>query len=160
MLNMKMKAKTIVENKFWILEEEDGKRVGIISLKNNKVTAVIGNQNLMFTNLNELSAKYNVTFVKKFKETTKQLTNEVYDYPTSHIPYNALWHVERKLPIYTKTNKSNSYHCAGYYVIRFEHGWVKSFCPKLITLQRNEYHGPFKTKLEMTEQLRLHNDTV
>ena len=155
-----MKAKTIVENKFWILEEEDGKRVGTVSLKNNKVTAVIGNQNLMFTNLNELSTKYNVTFVKKFKETTKQLVNEVYDYPTAHIPYNALWHVERKLPIYTKTNKSNSYHCAGYYIIRFEHGWVKSFCPKLITLQRNEYQGPFKSKLEMTEQLRLHNDTV
>ena len=157
---LKMKAKTIVENKFWILEEEDGKRVGTVSLKNNKVTAVIGNQNLMFTNLNELSTKYNVTFVKKFKETTKQLVNEVYDYPTAHIPYNALWHVERKLPIYTKTNKSNSYHCAGYYIIRFEHGWVKSFCPKLITLQRNEYQGPFKSKLEMTEQLRLHNDTV
>lgn len=155
-----MKAKTIVENKFWILEEEDGKRVGTVSLKNNKVTAVIGNQNLMFTNLNELSTKYNITFVKKFKETTKQLVNEVYDYPTAHIPYNALWHVERKLPIYTKTNKSNSYHCAGYYIIRFEHGWVKSFCPKLITLQRNEYQGPFKSKLEMTEQLRLHNDTV
>ena len=155
-----MKAKTIVENKFWILEEEDGKRVGTVSLKNNKVIAIIGNQNLMFTNLNELSTKYNVTFVKKFKETTKQLVNEVYDYPTAHIPYNALWHVERKLPIYTKTNKSNSYHCAGYYIIRFEHGWVKSFCPKLITLQRNEYQGPFKSKLEMTEQLRLHNDTV
>lgn len=157
---LKMKAKTIVENKFWILEEEDGKRVGTVSLKNNKVIAIIGNQNLMFTNLNELSTKYNVTFVKKFKETTKQLVNEVYDYPTAHIPYNALWHVERKLPIYTKTNKSNSYHCAGYYIIRFEHGWVKSFCPKLITLQRNEYQGPFKSKLEMTEQLRLHNDTV
>ena len=155
-----MKAKTIVENKFWILEEEDGKRVGTVSLKNNKVIAIIGNQNLMFTNLNELSTKYNITFVKKFKETTKQLVNEVYDYPTAHIPYNALWHVERKLPIYTKTNKSNSYHCAGYYIIRFEHGWVKSFCPKLITLQRNEYQGPFKSKLEMTEQLRLHNDTV
>jgi len=160
MLNTKMKAKTIVENKFWILEEEDGKRVGTISLKDNKVTAVIGNQNLMFTNLNELSAKYNVTFIKKFKETTKQLSNEVYDYPTAHTPYTALWHVERKLPIYTKTNKSNSYHCAGYYIIKFEHGWVKSFCPKLITLQRNEYQGPFKSKLEMTEKLRLYNDSI
>lgn len=154
-----MKAKAIIENKFWILEEEDGKRVGTISLKNNKVTAVIGNQNLMFSNIEELCTKYNVTFAKKFKQ-AKETTTEVYDFPTAHMPYNALWHVERKLPIYTKTIKSNSYHCAGYYIVKFDHGWVKSFCPKLITLQRNDYHGPYKTKLEMMEQLRLHNDTV
>ena len=30
-----MKAKTIVENKFWILEEENGNKVGTISVKNN-----------------------------------------------------------------------------------------------------------------------------
>jgi hypothetical protein len=155
-----MKAKTIIENKFWILEEEDGKKVGTISLKNNKVTAIINDTSQSFNNLEELSARYNVSFNKKTKQIKSTPEMEVYDFPTSHIPYNALWHVERKLPIYTKTNKSNSYHCAGYYIIKFEHGWVKSFSPKLITLQRYEYKGPFKTKFEMMEKLRLHNDTV
>jgi hypothetical protein len=155
-----MKAKTIIENKFWILEEEDGLRVGTIALKGNAVVAVIGNDSLTFKNLEELSARYNVSFNKRTKPSKPTVDMEVYDFPTAHTPYNALWHVERKLPIYTKTNKSNSYHCAGYYIIKFEHGWVKSFSPKLITLQRYDYKGPYKNKFEMMEQLRLHNDSV
>jgi hypothetical protein len=153
-----MKAKTIVENKFWILEEDDGSRVGTISLKGNAVVAVIGKASETFKNLEELSTRYNVSFNKRAKPSAPDVGMEVYDYPTSHTPHNALWHVERKLPIYTKTSKSNSYHCAGYYIIKFEHAWVKSFSPKLITLQRYEYKGPFKSKLEMMEQLRLNNN--
>ena len=155
-----MKAKTIVENKFWILEEDNGARIGTVALRANGVTVNINNQSQSFKNLDELVNKYSISFSKKSKPAKNTIENEVYDYPTAHTPYNALWHVEKKLPIYTKTNKSNSYHCAGYYIIRFEHGWVKSFCPKLITLQRYEYNGPYKKKLEMTEQLRLHNDGV
>lgn len=154
-----MKAKNIVEDKFWILEEEDGARVGTVSVKPNGVVVLIKDQPQTFGNLDELAAKYNVSFVKK---STKKLniTTEVYDFPTAHTPHNALWHVEKKLPIYTKTAKSNSFHCAGYYIIKFDHGWVKSFSPKLITLQRYAYHGPFKTSLEMTERLRLHYESV
>jgi len=155
-----MKAKTIVENKFWILEEEDGNRIGTISLKGNAIIAVIGNRSETFKNLDELANRYNVSFNKRSKPSKSIVDMEVYDFPTAHTPYNALWHVERKLPIYTKTNKSNSYHCAGYYIIRFEHGWVKSFSPKLITLQRYEYKGPFKSKFEMMEQLRIYNEHV
>jgi hypothetical protein len=155
-----MKAKLIVENKFWILEEDNGQRVGTISVKNNSVIAIIGNHSHTFKNLDELSERYNVSFNKRAKPAKPNLDMEVYDFPTAHTPHNALWHVERTLPIYTKTNKSNSYHCAGYYIIKFEHGWVKSFSPKLITLQRYEYKGPFKSKLEMMEQLRLHHDPI
>ena len=155
-----MKAKTIVENKFWILEEDDGAKVGTVSVKNNVVTAIIKDKSHSFSNLEELSSQYNVSFAKRAKPTKTEITNEVYEFPTAHTPHNALWHVDRKLPIYTKTSKSNSYHCAGYYIIRFEHGWVKSFSPKLITLQRYTFKGPFKTKFEMMEQLRLHNDSV
>lgn len=154
-----MKAKTIVENKFWILEEEDGERVGTVSIKPNGVVAVIKNQSLVFNDLEELTSRFDISF-KKQKVSKTSSTNEVYEYPTAHTPHNALWYVERKLPIYTKTSKSNSYHCAGYYIIRFAHGWVKSFCPKLITLQRYDYHGPYKNKFEMIEQLRLHNAAI
>jgi hypothetical protein len=44
-------------------------------------------------------------------------------------------------------------YCAGYYVIQFRKGWVKSFCPKLITLERYPYKGPFKTEEEMKTTL-------
>ena len=64
-----------------------------------------------------------------------------------------MYDVKRKLPLFTKSNKSKSAYCAGYYVIKFDKGWVKSFCPKLITIERNESKGPFKTDLEMRQEL-------
>ena len=33
--------------------------------------------------------------------------------------------------------------------VQFRKGWVKSFCPKLITLERYPFQGPYKTELEM-----------
>ena len=78
---------------------------------------------------------------------------EVNGYPTSCVPYNKVLDVRRKLPLFTKSNKSKSLYCAGFYIIHFEKGWVKSFCPKLITVERYETQGPFKTKLEMKTAL-------
>ena len=155
------KAKQIVENKFWILESNEGDKIGTISVKGDKVSVVIGNQPETFSNMEELMHKYSVRFVKgQIEEPVSDVKHEVYDFPTSTEPHNALWNVQMKLPIYTKTAKSNSYHCAGFYIIRFGTGWVKSFCPKLLTLQRYPYKGPFKIRLEMMEQLRINNESA
>jgi hypothetical protein len=51
--------------------------------------------------------------------------------------------------LFTKSNASKSLYCAGYYTIKFEKGWVRSFCPKLITIERYENKGPFKSEFEM-----------
>jgi hypothetical protein len=81
----------------------------------------------------------------------------IYDYPCSSKPYDPVYNIKDKLPIFTKSNKSKSQFCAGYYVIKFRKGWVKSFCPKLITLERYPYKGPFKTELEMKSELNKIN---
>ena len=64
-----------------------------------------------------------------------------------------MFNVQKKLPLFTKSPDSKSLYCAGYYIIRFDKGWVKSFCPKLITIERYENKGPFKTELEMKQVL-------
>ena len=43
------------------------------------------------------------------------------------------------------------------FIIRFEKGWVKSHCPKMITLERYESKGPFKSELEMRSELSKAN---
>jgi hypothetical protein len=78
---------------------------------------------------------------------------DVHGYLCSQHPYNPMFDVKNQLPVYTKTPKSKSQFCAGYYVICFEKGWRKAYCPKMITLQRYEYKGPIKTKLEMQQVL-------
>ena len=64
-----------------------------------------------------------------------------------------MYDVQRKLPLFTKSNASKSLYCAGYYIIKFDKGWVKSHCPKLITIERYPYKGPFKTEFEMKQVL-------
>jgi len=87
--------------------------------------------------------------ITEIRETQK----EVHSFPTSCVPFNSMYDVKRKLPLFTKSDKSKSLYCAGYYVIKFDKGWVKSFCPKLITVERYETRGPFKTELEMRQEL-------
>ena len=64
-----------------------------------------------------------------------------------------MFDVQKQLPVYTKAPKSKSQFCAGYFIICFEKGWRKAYCPKMITLSRYKYKGPMKTKLEMQQVL-------
>ena len=155
-----LKAKSIIDNRFWVLENDAGERIGTIAQKNNKVSYRVGDINEDFPDFAEMAKQKNVSITRKTTARKKPVVidKDVYGYPTNHVPHNVIWNVQLKLPLYTKTAKSSSYHCAGYYIIKFEHAWVKSFSPKLITLQRYEYKGPFKSKLEMMEQLRLNNN--
>ena len=60
-----------------------------------------------------------------------------------------------KFMIEEKNNKSNSVHSAGYYIVQYpSNGWTRSFCPKLVTLERYPYQGPFKTKQDMSLALK------
>ena len=77
----------------------------------------------------------------------------IHGYATSTEPHNAMFDIRKKLPLFTKSSDSKSLYCAGYYCIKFDKGWVKSFCPKKITLERYPYNGPFKTELEMKQVL-------
>jgi hypothetical protein len=77
----------------------------------------------------------------------------VHGFPCSQNPYNPMFDVQKQLPFYTKTPKSKSQFCAGYYIICFEKGWRKAYCPKMITLSRYKYKGPMKTKIEMQHVL-------
>jgi hypothetical protein len=98
----------------------------------------------------------NISFAdQQVISTPSKKEHEVHGYSAKNLPFNGIYDLKRKLPIYTKQEKSTSFFCAGYYIINFELGWRPAYCPKLITLTRNEYEGPYKTKLEMKEALRL-----
>ena len=148
-------AKPIIENKFWIVEENGTK---VATLRKNEDNRFVMSNELgieVFDTKESLTRKFGKDFfvVKIIKEAHDSQPNEVHGYSTSVEPHNAMFDVQKKLPLFTKSSDSKSLYCAGYYVIRFEKGWVKSFCPKLITLQRYEYKGPFKTELEMKQVL-------
>jgi hypothetical protein len=148
-------AKPIIDNKFWIVEQ-DGEKVATLR-KNEDNRFVMSNEGgiEIYDNKESLTKKFGKGFfvAKIVKEAATNLPNEVHGYSTSTTPHNAMFDIRKKLPLFTKSEDSKSLYCAGCYVIRFDKGWVKSFCPKLITLQRYEFQGPFKTELEMKQRL-------
>jgi hypothetical protein len=148
-------AKPIIENKFWIVEKDGEKFATLRKIEDEKF--VLSNESgiKIYNNKTDLTKQFGKDFfvAKIVKEAHNSLPNEVHGYPTSVEPHNAMFDIQRKLPLFTKSSDSKSLYSAGYYVIHFEKGWVKSFCPKLITLQRYEYQGPFKTEIEMKQVL-------
>ena len=152
----KIVAKEILSNKFWIVEDA-GVRIGTLSLTEDQyiLSDSSGTHICTETQLKKRLGK-NLTW-SKLEVSNKEETKEVNGFPTSCVPYNAMYDVKRKLPLFTKSDKSKSLYCAGYYIIRFDKGWVKSFCPKLITVERYETKGPFKTDIEMRQELSRAN---
>jgi hypothetical protein len=152
---MNITAKPIVDGKFWILEE-DGERIGTLHKKeNNKFMLSANGSEKYFSKKDELTKLFGKEFFQTKVKTiiSHEDSKDVYGYPTSCHPYNPLYNVQKKLPLFTKSSASKSLYCAGYYTIKFDKGWVKSFCPKLITVERYEFKGPFKTELEMKQAL-------
>ena len=164
---MTVKAKTLIKDKFWIVEQ-NGQKLGTLQKKEDNGWVFLNKQDKrqvyhtqesLFTkfgfNIFEENIEKEVEDKSVDKWDVKQAENfEVHGYPCSQKPYNPLWDVQKQLPLYTKTPKSKSMFCAGYYIVKFETvNWRKAYCPKMITLSRYKYKGPMKTKLEMQQVL-------
>jgi Ethanolamine utilization protein EutJ (predicted chaperonin) len=151
-------AKPVVKNKMWIVEDSGIKVGNIMAIEEGGFVYVHDNQREMFSTIKLLSKKYNIEFAKAEKvKREKRDVYDVYGFPTPSQPHNQVLDVQRYLPIYTKGAKSKSFFCAGYYIIKFSSTWVRAYCPKLITLNRYEYQGPFKTQERMIESMREAN---
>jgi len=149
-------ATPIVKNKFWIVER-DGMKVATIQTTDDGIVWVDGNQREKYPTIKMLTNRHSVEFLKP---TTKKKTaplSGVNGFPVQGKFYNALYDLSRHLPIYTKEEKSKSFYCAGYYLIKINQTWTKAFCPKLITLQRQEYLGPFMNEEEQQAQWKKQN---
>jgi hypothetical protein len=100
-----------------------------------------------FIELEDLGKKYKIKLEKKAATNpTASTENSVFEFPSATPPFNSVWNCKDNLPLYTKKPDSKSLHCAGYYIIKFDKGWVEAFCPKLVTLHKYPYKGPFKSQ--------------
>ena len=99
----------------------------------------------------QVNDQFHIFDQKEIIKPTKEIKKEVYGYPTKHVPYNAVLDVKHKIPLYSKSENSSNMYAAGYYLVHFPKGWVKGFCPKMITIAHNEFKGPFKTVMEQRQ---------
>jgi hypothetical protein len=154
---MNVISKILVPNKEWIIEE-DHKKIGSIAKDKKGYAFLSKGRRFEFKSLKEIKEELGITELsKKTNTTVSDATDDtIYGYPCSSMPYDPVYDIKKKLPLFAKSVKSKSQYCAGYYVM-LRKDWVKSFCPKLITLDRYPYHGPFKTEQEMKDVLNKLN---
>ena len=166
-----VKAKEILKNKFWIIEDANhGKKIGTLSKDEKNLYMYCCQAPSHPTYGRSKTEYYNcLQDLKKglggeilwqkatISDANKTVDKSIYNLPTSTIPYNAVYDLKRKFALFTKSKKSKSLYCAGYFIIHFDKGWVKSFCPKLVTLEKYEHGGPYKTELEMRQELSRAN---
>lgn len=156
-----LRAKTIMPNRFWIIENSDGQRQGTISvfpdpIVPSSVKVTLNGLEKIYIDINQACWDLAININEEIAEPAVETKEEsVEGFPTKCAAFNPTWDIKRKIPVFTKTEKSRTLHAAGYYIISFDTGWVQSFCPKVSTLDSNEFKGPFRDKLEMREQLRI-----
>lgn len=157
---MNVKAKTLIPNREWLIRNATGK-VASLSKDGYGYALLFKGNSIPFTSLTEID---NSIGSISFEDTRPKSTPEsfsIYGYSCDTLPFDPVYDVKRKLPIYLKIPNSKSFHCAGYYIIKFRKGWVKSFCPKLLSLDRYQHKGPFKTEEDMiTEYKKVKNEAT
>ena len=148
--NMAVTAKGIVKNKFWVLIENK-RLIGEISAnqagRGYSITFHGGRQNVDSVNDLKIGRK-KIKFVDPPKREFVE-RDQVHGYPTDSEPFNGVWDLNYKAPIYTKEDNSKSWYCAGWFLIKKGRNWKQEFCPKLITIERYEHRGPYQSQTDL-----------
>jgi len=136
-----MIAKPVVENKYWIIKDGDLKVGQIAKIKKGfKVT--LGGTTTEARSLEVIREQHDLEFEVRVGSPKKN-SFSVSGYPTNAEPFNPVYDLQKKLPLFVKEEKSKCWYAAGWFKVyqnnRVE--WV--LCPKLIVLQRYSHEGPF-----------------
>ena len=137
-------AKSVIKDKFWILEE-NAKRVGMMNFKDDNYVINLKKKEIVAHDPVELK-KLGIEFI--MRDFAQGGNLEVMGYPTDQ---EELFNVEtiKGYPCFTKKAQSKSIHAAGWYGLKFKNGWVAVLCPRLSTLDNNIHVGPYKTKMDL-----------
>jgi hypothetical protein len=138
-------AKPVVDNEFWILQEND-RKVGNVQACAGGYQVRIRNETAQFPTIRMAAQKVNIKFESRLRHAAVVNANQVHEYPAEGRVYNAMWSVTQQLPVYTRTAKSKSWFAAGWYRVRRGRSWTTMLAPKLIVLQRYEHAGPFHSE--------------
>ncbi len=152
-------AKNLIPNREWLVKIDEQK-VGSISKKKKEVLFLKNGKTLKFDSISEIKKTLNLEFEElafKLNSCTAGVELLVHGYPCGCEPFDPVYNLKKRLPLYTKNSKSKCQFCAGYYLIKSKNQWHNQFCPKLIVLERNPYYGPFKTEFEVRAYLNYLN---
>ena len=159
MTNKTLIAKPVVKNQFWIVTDGTEK-VGNVLADGSGFEVKLNGNKTHYKNTKTIKKVANIEFLTFTNFSSDKKEVPFNEYPTTNKVCNSILDIKRKLHLYTKTPKSQSFFCAGHYIIKFSSTWVRAFCPKMITLNRYEYQGPFKTAESMLGAMKEANESL
>jgi len=141
-------AKPVVPNQFWILQKNNEK-IGNVEACAGGYQVKINNTVSKYKTIRMAAQRAEIHFERDALKHEKPVANLVHGYPAHGRVFNAIWDVPHKLPLFTKTRKSKSWFAAGWYRVCKNKNWRIIQDPKLITLERYPYKGPYKSQQEV-----------
>lgn len=106
-----------------------------------------GNITLFEEKINEPTQKQDAYYIRGYEV----------DYPEPFALEENHADYREDLPLYTKIEGGNVYYAAGYYCINFEKSWKYANGPKLSTLEKYGYEGPFRHQIDARQRVKQLN---
>lgn len=139
----------IIAGKYWLVNNKEGRKVGTLRSCDSGYEFYDSR-----TNTTEFFDSID-SFQISEKESAKDSNILVNGYPSGIAEPIPVDH--ETLPTFKKTPNAKSLYVAGYYIVKFEGmGWQWAFAPKLSTVDKYQYKGPFLTEWEMNLELKKH----
>lgn len=147
-----------ITSKSWLIQNQDTQQsMGVISSNpDGSYFMLFGDQKVTFRNKEDLKEILGFDIFQKVDiqdETDVDITNYINGYPVDYTHVYPMYDHPNGLPTFTKTEESDTIYCAGYFCVKREKGWARTFCSKLDTINKYEYTGPYKTATECKNAL-------
>lgn len=143
----------------WILFG-DGDRLGLVSQEGSQIHLIGKIEPKTYDSLEALADHLgsDLTIEIPSDDAPDVQAGEINGYPVKHGGFRNA--VIDPIATYTRTEKSEIRYAAGYYALKFPHGWTAALCPKITTLGEYESIGPFRTKMEMQHGISMKNKAI
>lgn len=145
----------------WLVHQGN-QRIGILNKDvQEHYTFISGKELVNFDNDIEVIEHFGNLSLFKEQINTPTNTHDAYYIGGFEVSYPEPYALEeghpdfrQDIPLYTKIEGSNVYYAAGFYCINFPKGWKYASSPKLSTLEKYGYEGPYKTVLECRQRAK------
>lgn len=157
-----VRLKTLTQSSWLVITEGTNEKVGLLSEQRDKLKLIAKAANAEFKDRDDVTEFFaqedlftNAIEIKSKGEEDKEYFVNGYPVKSGVAHEVDTKSLNTDLPVYSKTENSDSYYVAGYYCLLFdEAGWTHSFCPRWKSLTKYKFEGPFKTEDEMKAMLR------
>lgn len=153
-----MKLKSITDN-FWIILSATNEKIGTLSEDNGQYNVIVNGDTAKVGSKDELIAALGVDLFQDVVKAEKETESVSYinGYPAfiaGAVPKKLEEPELVNIPAFTKHKESNVVFAAGYYCIKFPKQTMPASSPKIQTLTKYGFLGPFKTQQEMNFHLQ------